>query len=515
MVAAVPGGPSVCTVVVTYNRRALLHECLGALEAQTRRADRVLVVDNASTDGSPEMVREEHPAAELLELETNLGSAGGFAAGMRAAHAGGADWLWLMDDDTIPSPTALEALLAARERLEGFAEPLLLSSRVVWSDGRLHPMNMQVFKRDPAHYLACCERGVLPVRTATWVSLLVHREAVERCGVPLEHFFIWSDDVEYTARLTRHGPTGFAVPASVAEHRTKSAHTAVTESGDRFYFHVRNFTRLLRGDSFGPAEKLSLAWWLTFTTQGYLRANRFGRRSLRHGAARAARWAELEGRHVGEPEPLLGQPAVAAQHPGAVAQAAWRGRHGERAAGGHAGGDEVAVRVAQDPRRPLEIGLGEARAGRPVALDRLAADEQRAPAGEPDRGEPALGGVHDRRAVVQRDPRRRGRLEPAGGVHDPAGEQGGGREVRCADGLEERGQRVRTGDHAARHEPEPRRGDGHLMPPLPLDDQRRGLLADSRLGRRVRRVDDGRHVRRHNAPVSSGGMPRKAASAAT
>src|SRR3712207_5668423 len=132
---------TVCAVVVTYNRVDLLRECLEAVTGQTRAPDAVLVVDNASTDGTREMVREEFPAVELLELPANEGSAGGFHEGMKAAVARGVDWLWVMDDDTIPAPDALELLLDAPAHLDGLPPPALLASKVLWTDGRLHPMN--------------------------------------------------------------------------------------------------------------------------------------------------------------------------------------------------------------------------------------------------------------------------------------------------------------------------------------------------------------------------------------
>ena len=275
-IATVPPG-SICAVVVTYNRRALLEQCLDALNSQERSPDRVLVVDNASTDGTADWVRAEHPDVDLLALATNQGGAGGFHEGMKEAHAGGAEWIWLMDDDTIPTPGALAALLAAPAELAGLARPLLLSSRAIWSDGRLHPMNEPSFKREGEHFIDACDRGLLPLRMATFVSLLVHRDAVTRFGLPLKHYFIWSDDIEYTARILRDDDVGFFVPESVVEHRTKTAHTAVTESGGRFYFHVRNSLYMLRGGAWNLREKLSLVWALVFTTQAYLRLNRFAR----------------------------------------------------------------------------------------------------------------------------------------------------------------------------------------------------------------------------------------------
>ena len=104
-------------VVVTCNRRQLLLEALAAVYAQSRPPDAVIVVDNASTDGSAAAVRARYPSAALAELARNTGGAGGFACGMALALAGDADLVWLMDDDTVPEPGALAAMLDARRRL--------------------------------------------------------------------------------------------------------------------------------------------------------------------------------------------------------------------------------------------------------------------------------------------------------------------------------------------------------------------------------------------------------------
>lgn len=105
----------VCAVVVTYNRKELLRKCLAALKSQTRKPDHILVVDNASTDGTPEMLKEEFPQVEVLRLPENQGSAGGFHEGMNRAYEEGWDWIWIMDDDALPEPTALERLLACSD----------------------------------------------------------------------------------------------------------------------------------------------------------------------------------------------------------------------------------------------------------------------------------------------------------------------------------------------------------------------------------------------------------------
>src|SRR5437867_8578812 len=136
------GACDVCAVVVTHDRRDLLRECLAGLEAQTRPPDTILVVDNASTDGTAAMLHGEFPDVAVRRLDENEGGAGGFHEGLHEAFERGHEWLWLMDDDTVPSPTALERLLDARDRASALGQPpLLLASRVLWTDGRLHPMN--------------------------------------------------------------------------------------------------------------------------------------------------------------------------------------------------------------------------------------------------------------------------------------------------------------------------------------------------------------------------------------
>lgn len=254
---------TVCAVVVTYNRKDLLAECLQAVTGQTRAPDTVLVVDNASTDGTPDMVRGDFGGVELLELPTNEGSSGGFHEGMKAAAARGFDWLWVMDDDTIPNPDALEILLDARST-NGLHEAALLASKVLWTDGNMHPMNWPgLDTQDFDEFVQGIEHSVIRIRANTFPSLLVKREAVEKYGPPRKGFFIWADDIDFTQRILRY-EKGWMIPASVAVHKTKTAHTP-WEGKQRFYYAVRNGLFILRGDTLAPKEKVG--WFLLLGAQ--------------------------------------------------------------------------------------------------------------------------------------------------------------------------------------------------------------------------------------------------------
>lgn len=244
----------VASVVVTHNRCDLLAGALGAVAAQTRPPEIMIVIDNASSDGTAEMVRSRFPAADLVTLPRNVGGAGGFAAGIARALAHGATALWLMDDDTLPRPDALAALLSAFGR----HRPALAASRVVWTDGRDHPMNTPRSRPYGP--------GLGRVRSASFVSVLLDAAAVRSAGEPIADYFLWNDDFEYTARLLR-GRLGLLCSASVAEHRTASP---AFDPGARFFYEVRNKVWLFtRSRCLAPGERLLYA---ASTLRRWLRA---------------------------------------------------------------------------------------------------------------------------------------------------------------------------------------------------------------------------------------------------
>jgi rhamnopyranosyl-N-acetylglucosaminyl-diphospho-decaprenol beta-1,3/1,4-galactofuranosyltransferase len=296
--AVARGEPRVTAVVVTYNRRDLLLEALAAVHAQSRAADAVIVVDNASADGTAAAVRSQFPGVHLAELTRNWGGAGGFAygislalggvvgsgpaergvvgsgpaergvvgsgpaergvAGPGLAEPGGADLLWLMDDDTVPEPGALRALLAARDAYPG-RQPALIASRVVWTDGRAHPMNTPRVKPfvSNGERAAAAAAGGTPIRSASFVSILVDAAECQRRGLPQADYFLWNDDFEFTTRLLR-GNVGMLCPASVAVHKTATFGATNVDPGQRFFYEVRNKIWMLRTRApLAPVERLA------------------------------------------------------------------------------------------------------------------------------------------------------------------------------------------------------------------------------------------------------------------
>lgn len=200
---------TVCAVIVTFNRCDKVTKVIDHVLAQTRRPDGVLVIDNASTDATAEALAGYTAADRIrvVTLPTNTGGAGGFAAGMARAYEQGFDFVWLMDDDCYPHPDALEELLVGLAKAESSMDMRLpyACSVVKWTDGDICEMNNPGTTWDWGRLLARGQDAVLTTY-CSFVSVLVPRWVLTRFGLPLEEYFIWFDDREYTSRIGAAGP---------------------------------------------------------------------------------------------------------------------------------------------------------------------------------------------------------------------------------------------------------------------------------------------------------------------
>lgn len=236
----------VAAVVVTYNRKALLLENIESLLNQTfSNLLDIIVVDNASTDGTKEALEKYINNNEIIYKNTgaNLGGAGGFSFGVRTAVEADYDYLWLMDDDTIPQEDALEVLLKAKNQLkENFG---YLSGNVLWKDGTPCLMNNQKHFNKVVDIVSSTNEFV-PVTQSTFVSLFMPSKIVKKVGLPIKEFFIWGDDVEYTRRISIiHKLPCYCVKNSIVKHlmnENTGSNIAidVPERIDRYRYAYRN-----------------------------------------------------------------------------------------------------------------------------------------------------------------------------------------------------------------------------------------------------------------------------------
>lgn len=208
-------------LVVTYNRKTLLKECLDALFSQDAKAD-ILIVDNASNDGTDSLVKSYIDKSNDIKVYyyntgANLGGAGGYNAGLREACEYDYKYFWLMDDDTIAHSDSLKELKNNANKLkDNFS---FLSSKVIWIDGSICKTNVQ--RKAVAKKIKNFESPVVNVDYASFVSLFIKKSDVLKVGLPIKDFFIWTDDLEYTRRLSLLCGKGYLINSSVVTHKCK------------------------------------------------------------------------------------------------------------------------------------------------------------------------------------------------------------------------------------------------------------------------------------------------------
>jgi GT2 family glycosyltransferase len=207
---------NVATVIVTFNRKYLLGQCLTALLAQSRQTDAVLIVDNSSNDGTREWLNNwlpgNLPQAKVVALDENRGGAGGFAEGMRAAIAEGAEWVWMMDDDAEPHPDALAELMQVA------VNPANVYGSLATSNGETSWIMTLLGSPPRTVDRAADVPARAKVQMLPFLGFLVHRNLVAKIGLPDAGFFIAADDVEYCVRAQRAGAEILVAGRSHIEH---------------------------------------------------------------------------------------------------------------------------------------------------------------------------------------------------------------------------------------------------------------------------------------------------------
>lgn len=226
-------------IVVTYNRLALLTECIEALRAQSRPLDAILVVNNGSTDGTEDWLRTQQ---DLFYInQQNVGSSGGFYSGIRWAFEHAYSWVWCMDDDGFPAPNALEKLLEPETAALCLRNCAVINKedrqRFVWRTG-----NFKTIDEAKGHII----EGVGHPFNGT----LLHRNIIERVGLPKPALFLWGDETEYFNRIVHlnHIPV---ITVADSIHYHPSAAFSIKRDWDyehawKMYYYVRNRLFMLR-----------------------------------------------------------------------------------------------------------------------------------------------------------------------------------------------------------------------------------------------------------------------------
>ena len=224
-------------VVLSWNGLSLTRDTLRSLEACQVPGSwrlRVLVVDNASGDGSPQMVRDEFPGVELLALPENRRFAGGNNESLRRALDAGADAVMLLNNDVVADPKMIAKLLAALDEQPdaGAAAPLIYfappSDRIWYGGGRCRPWlahssHRGLRERDRGQYRSIEDTGYL-----TGCCLLARAEAWRKVGLLDERYFIYAEDADWSLRARAAGFRLLFVPTARLWHRVSASSANAT-----------------------------------------------------------------------------------------------------------------------------------------------------------------------------------------------------------------------------------------------------------------------------------------------
>lgn len=222
---------TVCAVLVTYNRKELLIECLEALENQTRPLDAIYILDNASNDGTTFLLLEKGYIKEIplrtikkpwersykkddlvihyVRMHENTGGAGGFHEGVKRAFKKGYQWLWITDDDIEPERDCLIQLLN-KKSLSKVLVPLRLRKNSDIDEWAIIKFNWtNPFRIDPKEIVFMDKfknkeeiPDTVEIQGFSFEGPLISREIVEKIGYPRKDFFIQGDDTDYSLKIS-------------------------------------------------------------------------------------------------------------------------------------------------------------------------------------------------------------------------------------------------------------------------------------------------------------------------
>jgi len=255
---------TVCAVVVTYNRKELLIECLEGLRKQTRSIQAIYLIDNASTDETDELLLENGyieklPPKNLIEpweckvrinnltnkniinfyytrMHENTGGAGGFYEGVKRGYEKEFDWLWLMDDDVEPEQDTLNTMLKYKTISKCIhPQKKYMDGTYVENENHFNPYDSSKFYLFNVSFKN--GKDWCSVSTGCFEGMLIHKDIVTQIGYPDKRFFIWGDDAIYGFLANLYTNTIY-IKDAVFKKKIKKSGKEI--SNFQLYYSIRN-----------------------------------------------------------------------------------------------------------------------------------------------------------------------------------------------------------------------------------------------------------------------------------
>jgi hypothetical protein len=271
-------------IVLNWNGREDTLSCLESLVRVPRDDLAVVCVDNASSDGSAQAVRERFPAVTLIEAPTNLGYSAGNNLGLRHALAAGARWMMLLNNDATVDPGVIEGFeraARARPRAGVLAGKLYYADRpqTIWFAGQRVSELLGYSGRPRGYGRADGPRygDVRVTGRAAGALMAISREAAQAAGLLDEELFAYVEDVEWALRVRAADLEVVFAPDARAWHRVSASSGGEARSTATLYYGIRNTVAVLeRHRPLGPtATALRRTSILaTFALHALTRSNR-------------------------------------------------------------------------------------------------------------------------------------------------------------------------------------------------------------------------------------------------
>ena len=277
-----PADPLVYIIILSWNGKADTVECLRSLELLEYPNHKLLVVDNASSDGTAEAVRKEFPGVELIVNERNLRFAGGNNVGISYAVARGAHYVLLLNNDTVVDKALVRALVDVAESAPeiGMVGPKIYyyqdrnrlwyaGGNIDWKKGWM--WHTGVREDDQGQYDT--------QRSTDFISgccMLVKRSVIERVGAFDEAYYIYGEDVDWCVRASRAGFALQFAPDARLWHKlsvTSGGHLSWFKNWNKLKSQMRLLARYAK-----PHHWLTIPVWMSINiVRGYLDAKRHSR----------------------------------------------------------------------------------------------------------------------------------------------------------------------------------------------------------------------------------------------
>lgn len=251
--------PSVINVILNTNRCADTLECLSSLASSSYCNHRTIVLDNASTDGSVEAIRAQFPEVQVISLERNLGYTGNNNVGIREAINQGADWVFVLNEDTLVAEDCLAQLVTTAEGDPGVGiagplvyhhdEPTVIQSAGGQLDKHWLAVHIGQNEQDRGQYNQPRE-----VDYISGCAILVRRQVIQQIGDLEERFFYYWEENDWCARAREHGWKVMFVPHARLWH--KGVQRDYRPGPNVTYYNTRNRFGFLSRHHAPPS-----IWW--------------------------------------------------------------------------------------------------------------------------------------------------------------------------------------------------------------------------------------------------------------